>query len=135
MGRETKPRHSRRINGSKPEPRSTLRPLHSKEGWYEPEALNSLQHLFDALWLKLRKQVFPFDVEAERERLAKQIFEGFPDARGDVEHLKHAILTLWQEPPARQQVYVRRGNSRHYANGSNAELVTPIYDAQHLPAP
>ncbi len=128
MCSETKPRPTRHINPSKPGYRSSSSPL--EEGWYEPEGLKSLQQLFDGLWLLLRKQVFPWDVEASREMLAIQLLKSIPGAKGDAEQLKQTVLSLW---PIRQ--HKRSGSTRHKPIGSNSHLVTPIYDPQHLPAP
>jgi hypothetical protein len=132
MCSKTKPRPSRHINLSKPEYRPGSIPLSLEEGWYEPEALNAFQQLFDTLWLLLRKQVFPWDVEASREQLAIQLFKSIPGAQGDAEQLKQAVLSLWQ---IQQLDSKRSGGTRHKAIRSNPRLVTPTYDPQHLPAP
>jgi hypothetical protein len=54
---------------------STMNTRLSAEGWYGPEVLNKLQELYDALWSKLEKDVYPWDAEATRERLAVLVFE------------------------------------------------------------
>jgi hypothetical protein len=53
----------------------TMKARQSHEGWYGPEILNELQQLYDDFWRKLQKDVFPWDVEAARERLAVLVFE------------------------------------------------------------
>lgn len=132
MCSETKPRTSRHSNRSKPGYRSNTSLLSLEEGWYEPEGLKTLQQLFDRLWLLLRKQVFPWDVESSREMLAIQLLNSIPGAKGDAEQLKQTVLALWQ---LRQPDSKRSGSTRHKPIASNPHLVTPIYDPQHLPAP
>ena len=123
---------SRHFDRRKPEYQSTIRPYLFRKGWYEPEELATLQQLFDGLWLLLRQQVFPWDVEASREQLAIQLFKSIPGANGQPEQLKQEVLSLWQI----QQVDLNRsGNIQRKAWGSKTDIVTPIYDPQHLPAP
>ena len=112
MCRQIESRQPWHIYLSKAESQSTVSALPCGDGWYEPEALNALQQLFEAVWLILRKQVFPWDVEANRERLAKQIFEGIPNAEGNVEELKQEILAFWQAATTRQRGSTRRGSCR-----------------------
>jgi hypothetical protein len=57
------------------EPVSTENTSRSEEGWYGPEALNELQQLYDALWVKLQKDVSPREVDTAREMLAILLFE------------------------------------------------------------
>jgi hypothetical protein len=133
MCSETKPRHSRHIHHGEPEYGSRSSALSLKESWFDAEALHALQELFDALWLLVQNQVFPWDVEASREMLAIQLFKSIPGGRGDSEQIKQAVLALWQ---IRQQQEPKRSSSyRHKVIVLNTRPVTPIYDPQHLPAP
>jgi len=61
-----------------------------------PEQLRVLQKIFDALWLDLEnsrsKYVFPWDAQANRERIAVLVVKHLNDRILDVAGLKRAIL-------------------------------------------
>jgi hypothetical protein len=65
---------------------------HLDVGCYDPEALEELQQIFEAVWSKLRNRVYPWDVHAGRETLAILVFEHAKNAHGDFKHLKKQIL-------------------------------------------
>ncbi|HET8671735.1 MAG TPA: hypothetical protein VFM05_14240 [Candidatus Saccharimonadales bacterium] len=127
-----KPRPARHLNRGKPECRSIVRSCLSHKGWYAPEEIKILQQLFDELWFVLRRQVFPWDVEASREQLAILVFRSISGANNDAEQLKQAVLSLEQ---IQQLDCKRSGSTTTKAMVSKTSLVTPIYDPQHLPAP
>jgi hypothetical protein len=100
---------SQQVITSKPESHPTSPDL--DKGWYGPEALNEFQQVFEAIWSRLRRKVFPWDVHASRETLAILVFEHAKDAHGDFKHLKKQILQSldkrtreWCAGPVRKEI-------------------------------
>jgi hypothetical protein len=91
------------------------------KGWYSPEALDELQQLFDALWIRVRKQVFPWDVHATRETLAIVIFRHVKHAK-DVEDLNNRVSRSIE----RVNCGKLRGSRTHDGHLLNQDLANSI---------
>ena len=70
--------------------------MQNHSGACSPEKLESLQKVFDAIWMELEakhsKHTFPWDTQSARFRIANYLLEHVNDAKLDVDQIKRDVL-------------------------------------------